>query len=157
MSKDPEARRMANRKYAERNPEKIREKYRKAKERDPEGFRARAREAGRRFRERHPERGAEVSRRWRESHSEMLKQRRKVWQAKTVYGLTEAEFLALCERDPVCAICGGTNRRGLGIDHDHKTGRVRGRLCIHCNLILQKVERDAGWIDRAVAYLHRGY
>ena len=34
-----------------------------------------------------------------------------------------------------CAICGGLGLRGVKLvtDHDHKTGMVRGLLCIRCN------------------------
>lgn len=34
----------------------------------------------------------------------------------------------------VCAICGRTGKtREVAVDHDHKTGLIRGRLCMRCN------------------------
>jgi hypothetical protein len=33
-----------------------------------------------------------------------------------------------------CVICGG--KEGIGVDHDHRTGVVRDRLCRRCNLAL---------------------
>ncbi|MGJ3559613.1 endonuclease domain-containing protein [Streptomyces sp. INA 01156] len=32
-----------------------------------------------------------------------------------------------------CAICGQTRRYRLDVDHDHKTGLVRGLTCRLCN------------------------
>ena len=56
------------------------------------------------------------------------------------YGVTESQYLEMLEsQGNVCAICGKTpeeNGRRLSIDHDHKTGRVRGLLCIGCNRAL---------------------
>jgi len=50
-----------------------------------------------------------------------------------------------------CAICGGTKR--LAIDHDHKTGRIRGRLCINCNSGLGMFKDDVELLRTAVSYL----
>ena len=48
------------------------------------------------------------------------------------YGLSVEEFLEL----PVaCAVC-GTSDSKMCIDHDHVTGKVRGRLCNECNLMI---------------------
>ena len=49
--------------------------------------------------------------------------------------LAPGEYEALlAAQGGVCAICGNPpkNRR-LHIDHDHKTGRIRGLLCFTCN------------------------
>ena len=40
------------------------------------------------------------------------------------------------------------------IDHDHKTGRVRGILCSRCNLILGQVQDDVEYMWKLCAYLN---
>ena len=45
--------------------------------------------------------------------------------AKARYGLSRAALTELINTYPVCAICGASKPF---IDHDHKTGKVRGRL-----------------------------
>lgn len=57
----------------------------------------------------------------------------------------------------VCAICGAPPKtRRLHIDHDHKTGTVRGLLCHRCNRALPTWV-DEGWLTRAAEYLMPGY
>lgn len=55
----------------------------------------------------------------------------------------------------LCAIC--KNRllikRGHQLDHDHKTGAVRGILCMSCNTGLGHFKDDAGLLLRAIHYL----
>jgi hypothetical protein len=58
------------------------------------------------------------------------------------YGITLEEYdKMLKDQGGVCAIC-GTDNPGVGfdlflVDHDHKTGKVRGLLCNRCNIILE--------------------
>lgn len=51
--------------------------------------------------------------------------------------VTEAQYAALLEgQSGVCAICGNPPKEGgraLHVDHDHRTGEVRGLLCHYCN------------------------
>ena len=78
-----------------------------------------------------------------------------------LYGLTLDQFeqmenaqcnlCALCNRPPK-----GTSRRTkrLVVDHDHKTGAVRGLLCQPCNRALGWFENPE-WSTRARRYLRR--
>jgi len=74
---------------------------------------------------------------------------------KTKYNLTMDEVAAM--RAKGCGICGsmgGTGRWGnLHIDHDHRTGRIRGALCHDCNLGIGRFKDDVTLLLRAVEYL----
>ena len=54
-----------------------------------------------------------------------------------------------------CAICGRTNTNGknLAIDHNHKSGQIRGLLCEHCNFGLGLFGDDVRILERAIDYL----
>lgn len=74
------------------------------------------------------------------------------------YGINKAEYDALVIRaNGRCEICGEKPtqllRRGLHIDHDHQTGKVRGLLCNGCNRTLGFVEHRPGWSNKASVYL----
>jgi hypothetical protein len=59
------------------------------------------------------------------------------------YGLDEEAYNTLITKQKnLCALCSSppTEGKRLAIDHDHKTGRVRGLLCTSCNIALGHVE-----------------
>ena len=76
------------------------------------------------------------------------------------YGITLIQYDAmLAKQGGVCAICNeysiertGTHTR-MPVDHDHKTGAVRGILCNRCNLILGKAEDNTELLTKAINYL----
>jgi len=73
------------------------------------------------------------------------------------YGIDEVQFAWMqLRQDGLCAICRADVAKH--IDHDHRTGRVRGLLCFHCNNGLGQFDDDPERIDLAVAYLrsHQG-
>ncbi|MFE8916851.1 endonuclease VII domain-containing protein [Streptomyces globisporus] len=81
------------------------------------------------------------------------------------YGLKPGEYDYLFQaQDGKCAICGGTRRQRLSVDHCHRTGRVRGLLCRMCNGRLLTSARDnsetlrraADYLDDPPAVLHLG-
>jgi hypothetical protein len=72
------------------------------------------------------------------------------------YGLRFGEYAQLLEaQDGRCAICLETRSQRLSVDHDHKSGLVRGLLCRRCNSqLLAKGARDrAEVLRRAADYL----
>jgi len=73
-----------------------------------------------------------------------------------VYGITMEQYLAtLEEQGGRCAICQKKPRaRRLAVDHNHKTGRVRGLLCTRCNhKLLGASGENPQILRRAAEYL----
>lgn len=82
---------------------------------------------------------------------------------KRFHGMTIEEYDALYQQQKgVCAICGrketSKNQWGvkrLAVDHDHKTGRIRGLLCERCNQGIGKLREDVGILLKAIEYLSK--
>lgn len=62
---------------------------------------------------------------------------------KSKFNITLEQYDKMLEKqNGVCAICGKPPiHRKLAIDHNHKTGKIRGLLCIRCNPML-------GWHEK---------
>ena len=74
----------------------------------------------------------------------------------TTYGLTTEQYEALlAHQDGACAICCGSRRYRLNVDHDHSTGLVRGLLCRRCNKLLRDVRDNALVLGAAARFLQR--
>jgi len=61
------------------------------------------------------------------------------------YGITRPQYDKLViDANGVCQICGAerSGKRVLSIDHDHKTGAVRGLLCSRCNGCVGVLEQE---------------
>lgn len=62
------------------------------------------------------------------------------------------------DQNNLCAICGNPpdGRWGrLNIDHCHKTGKVRGLLCVNCNLGIGNLQDCITNLLRAIKYLKK--
>lgn len=87
---------------------------------------------------------------WLKRHPD--KRREMDWRDKGYAGLTVEKFNAMhAAQGGACACC-KRKRPKLVVDHDHKTGRVRGLLCRRCNLLAQ----DADVLRAVIAYMERG-
>ncbi len=82
---------------------------------------------------------------------------------KRLFKITIEDYHELLNiQNNVCAICGqpetAKNSKGeirpLGIDHDHKTGLVRGLLCHKCNVGLGCYNDSPELLDKAKEYLN---
>lgn len=113
----------------------------------------------------------EYARRYYQEHEKIISARQKkyfkvnksrilrdVWirGLRTKYGLSKESYQNMLDsQGRVCAICGKKDRKRkrLCVDHDHKTGRIRGLLCSMCNRILGMANDDAKFLKTATDYL----
>jgi hypothetical protein len=85
------------------------------------------------------------------------------WTLRRKFGITAEQYgLLLKKQRDTCAICHEaecfTNpktkmRQALSVDHNHRTGAVRGLLCVRCNRMLGYSRDDKTILGRAIAYL----
>jgi hypothetical protein len=100
------------------------------------------------------ERQSSLVKSWRERNPDYEKRFRLL----RYYGVTPEWYEAkLLEQGGVCALCKGPcvgARQFFCVDHDHKTGRVRGLLCLKCNTGLERFESVEDWSTRSLLYLY---
>lgn len=76
---------------------------------------------------------------------------------KAKYGVSAEQYAEMVARAKGrCELCGDPpSSRGLGIDHCHRTGIVRGLLCTRCNTALGKLRDDPRLMRAAADYVER--
>ena len=74
---------------------------------------------------------------------------------KKTYGITIQQYDVILEKqNGKCAICGGgTSKNFFAVDHNHRSGKVRGLLCARCNTGLARFMDEVQRVRTAVAYL----
>ena len=86
-----------------------------------------------------------------------LRNARREKRLRRLYGIDSRQYGAMIRRQRgKCALCLRAPKPGrvLNVDHDHKTGRVRGGLCYYCNhRFLGRGREDALMHARATTYL----
>lgn len=85
----------------------------------------------------------------KKKQQELLRKRR--------YGLNTGEYDILFQvQNGLCAICGNPpEKKGLAVDHNHKTGQVRGLLCIKCNNSLGLLKENINTLEEMIKYLKK--
>jgi hypothetical protein len=93
------------------------------------------------------------------THPEWVREKNRINGLKK-FDLTKEDYEKLLEiQGGKCAICGveysGKKKRRLSVDHDHKTGKVRGILCHDCNWMIGYLERkeSPATIIKLIEYL----
>lgn len=84
---------------------------------------------------------------------------------RKLYNLTVEQYDKMVEdQNGLCAICGknpaiinayhdNNRHKKLVVDHNHKTGKIRGLLCNNCNRILGLVKEDPYVLHTMCIYL----
>lgn len=107
----------------------------------------------------------ERSREWRKANPERSKFILNRWYRKNMkkatsyglvrrYGLTLKRFADLRKlQKDCCAICKREFKKTPHVDHDHKTGVVRGLLCRTCNSGIGMLQGSSAILQSAIDYL----
>lgn len=83
---------------------------------------------------------------------------------KRHYGLSLEEYNSMsAKQNHACAICGereqvvtrGDGAAKLSVDHCHKSGKIRGLLCMYCNTGIGKLRDDPALLRAAADYIER--
>lgn len=136
-------------KYYKENKDKVLKRMVEKHKLNPFPARKRAKE----FANKNTEKIKKYQKSWKERHPE----KRKLYTRNSrirAYGIEPNVYYEMLEQQgQCCAICKAKSTyRAMNIDHDHKTGKVRGLLCDGCNLSLGHIERK-DFIEKAKAYL----
>ena len=79
---------------------------------------------------------------------------------KRRYGITAEDYNQMfSEQEGCCAICKRHQSEfkiALAVDHCHTTSRVRGLLCLDCNIGIGKLKDDISLLQSAIDYLKEG-
>lgn len=102
----------------------------------------------------------ERSRQYRKDHPEKCRRGVRNATLKKKYGIGVDEYdKILREQRGTCAICdrtdSGVGHPNLHVDHNHKTGGVRGLLCQPCNTAIGMFRDKTALLKNAIAYLEK--
>lgn len=122
-------------------------------------------EYGRTHYEENKERYNELSKKYIEENAEEVAEYKRQWHSQVgrnrhllkYYDITTQQYENLLEdQGGGCAICGKTPEeegRFLAVDHSHKTGKIRGLLCIFCNKFVISRHEESSLLYKAAEYL----
>lgn len=127
---------------------------------------------GKKYEAANKEKRAGYNKKYSDTHREELARRGKEYHTrpevrtrilKKKYGITIEEYdNLLCGQGGCCAICrlepetACPNKPILNVDHNHKTGQVRGLLCNNCNAAIGYLKEDQDTLANASWYLLHG-
>jgi hypothetical protein len=85
-----------------------------------------------------------------------MQRRNMLWSA---YKITPDQWQQMfISQNGTCKICrvhASQIKKPLAVDHCHKTGKVRGLLCYHCNWLIGHAKEDVEVLQKAIEYLNK--
>jgi hypothetical protein len=146
----------SNENCSQQNPQPYSEFYK-----NKDGFKARCKSCLKvydaKLYKKNPELLKARAQRYRKKNSAKVKNLALQWR----YGISLDQYHEMLKaQNNCCAVCqtlkpGGNSKKYFYVDHSHKTGKVRGLLCYHCNLALGMLKDNPKAIDRLVEYVAR--
>ncbi len=97
-----------------------------------------------------------VRSKWKREQPERYREFVRRTNLRVKYNTTPEEFDRLFyEQKGMCAVCGTSDfgKRGIFIDHNHQTKKVRGLLCHRCNTGLGYFRDNRAFLASAIKYL----
>lgn len=87
---------------------------------------------------------------------------------KQAYGITSTQYKTMLkEQNFVCAVCKNpetskvgkgkhaTKVNSLSVDHNHRTGKIRGLLCSKCNRALGYLQESVDIMKSLISYINK--
>lgn len=126
--------------------------------------------SGKKYRQSHKE---QTSKRWKKYYLEYKEERKfyrdvhkrdkREYDLQTNYGVgiewVENQYKKVGGKCPLCNNAmklGGVSKGAAFVDHDHKTGKVRGLICFSCNHLLGYAYDNITTLERVIKYLKGG-
>jgi hypothetical protein len=105
----------------------------------------------------HPDAQKQADRKWAKAHPDRVRNKHLL----RTYGITQEDYeKILASQDGRCAICSvpeleliARTGQGFHVDHNHKTGEIRGLLCGRCNRGLGCFTDSKHKLELAAKYL----
>jgi hypothetical protein len=123
------------------------------------------------WRDNNKEKRKQAWKKYSETHKEQIKlknlrykKRQKDLDLQSTFGITLDQYnQMLKDQNGVCVICKnpenevekGKQQRTLSVDHNHKTGKVRGLLCGKCNKGIGLFKDNIYLLQSAIDYLKK--
>lgn len=108
----------------------------------------------RKYRELHPEEDKKRKREWYQEHKQEFCEVRRKSRFLRVYNLTLEQLEEMkANQQYRCLIC--REEYELKVDHNHKTGKIRGLLCDLCNRGLGYFRDNPLLLQEAINYLEK--
>lgn len=119
-------------------------------------YREKVRKIGDTYQTRDPNRVRRTIVDWRNENKDRIRSyKQRVWFKKYNLSIHERKQMIINQNNK-CAICerdGETLKKGLSVDHCHRTGKVRSLLCTHCNTGLGRYFDNPILLMKAARYI----
>ena len=95
---------------------------------------------------------------WYQKNKQRMKVKERKDNLKKNFDITIEEYNNLFKKQGgTCSICRKKeNGKLLAVDHNHKTGEIRGLFCMKCNTALGRFNDDLSLFKKAMEYLEKG-